>query len=161
VSSRRGRPEGEFGYHHRIEVRYRDTDALGHVNNAVYLTYFEAARAGYYQALTGAAFGTDHGADGEPRTFLIAEASVTYRAPAYFGEWLDVGCRVHWVSRSSFGLEYLITAAESSVGPARDIAYGETAQVMFDPRARRPTRMPTDFLELIERYEGRPILPRG
>ena len=34
-------------------MRYVDTDALGHVNNAVYLSYFEAARAGYYAAVSG------------------------------------------------------------------------------------------------------------
>ncbi len=64
--------EGDFPCHHPIEVRFGDTDALGHINNATYLTYFEAARAGYYEALMGTPFGT--GEDAERYTFLIAEA---------------------------------------------------------------------------------------
>ncbi len=45
----RSRPlDGDFRYRHPIEIRYNDTDALGHVNNAVYFSYFEMARSGYY-----------------------------------------------------------------------------------------------------------------
>ncbi len=36
-----------------IQIRWRDLDALGHVNNAVYLTYFELARLAYIRALLG------------------------------------------------------------------------------------------------------------
>ena len=82
-----------YAYGHAIEdTRYGDTDALGHVNNAVYLAYFEAARGGYYAAVTGRAFGSGAGAD--ERTFVIAEAHVLYRSPARFGEPLKCWCRV-------------------------------------------------------------------
>jgi acyl-CoA thioester hydrolase len=37
------------GFERRVDVRWRDTDALGHVNNAVYLTYLEEARDGFYE----------------------------------------------------------------------------------------------------------------
>jgi acyl-CoA thioesterase FadM len=33
-------------YRHRLSVRFRDCDAMGHVNHAVYFTYFEQCRAG-------------------------------------------------------------------------------------------------------------------
>jgi acyl-CoA thioester hydrolase len=35
-------------FQHQVSVRWRDTDALGHVNNAVYLTYLEEARDAFY-----------------------------------------------------------------------------------------------------------------
>ncbi|HWX25489.1 MAG TPA: acyl-CoA thioesterase, partial [Vicinamibacteria bacterium] len=44
-------PRGAFSC--EVEVRFRDLDALGHVNNAVYLTYLESARIAYWMALTG------------------------------------------------------------------------------------------------------------
>ncbi len=147
--------EGEFVYEHPIEVRFNDTDALGHVNNAVYLTYFEAARAGYYAKVTGAPFGT--GAQAAERTFVIAEAQLTYRAPAFFGETLLVGCRFGWTSRSSFGIEYRVRADESVVAPARVIADGTSVQVMFDLERNRVMRVPDDLIELFEVYEGRKI----
>lgn len=158
VTSRRPPPDGTFRYRHAIEVRYADTDALGHVNNATYLSYFEAARAGYYAALTGHPFGV--GEEGLRHTFLIAEARISYRSPARFGEPLRVGCRVAWSARSSFGMEYRIDAEASPVGAARLIADGETVQVMIDIASNGVVRVPSDLRELFERYEGRALPPR-
>lgn len=155
MGARRGQYDGDFRYEHAIEVRFADTDALGHVNNAVYLTYFEAARAGYYAEVTGAPFGT--GAQVAERTFVVAEARLTYRAPAFFGENLLVGCRFGWTSRSSFRLEYRVRAEASVVAPARVVAEGSTIQVMFDFERNRVTRVPADLVELFEKYEGHPI----
>ncbi len=155
MRSRREAVTGDFRYEHPIEVRFVDTDAFGHVNNAVYLSYFEAARAGYYAAVAGAPFGTgEHAAE---RTFVVAEARLTYRAPAFFGERLLVGCRFAWTGRTSFGLEYAVRADASAVAPARTVANGATVQVMFDLERRRVMRVPADLLEMFEGYEGRPI----
>jgi acyl-CoA thioester hydrolase len=155
---RRGAFDPDFHFEHPIEVRFADTDAFGHVNNAVYLTYFEAARAGYYAAAMGTPFGT--GARAAERTFVIAEAQITYRAPAFFGEILLVGCRFAWASRSSFGVEYVVRAEESVVAPARVIADGTSVQVMFDLERNRVMRVPEDLLETFEKFEGRAI-PRA
>lgn len=43
----------EFAYTTTLPVRYRDTDTIGHVNNAVYATYFEQARIDYFDAVLG------------------------------------------------------------------------------------------------------------
>lgn len=147
--------EGAFVYEHPIEVRFVDTDAFGHVNNATYLSYFEAARAGYYAKVAGQPFMT--GARGTADMFVIAEARISYRAPSFFGETLLVGCRFAWASRTSFGLEYRIRADESVVAPARVVADGETVQVMFDLERNRVVRVPDDLLAMFEAYEGRPI----
>ena len=169
----RPRYDGAFRYRHPIEVRFVDTDALGHVNNAIVLSYFEAARAGYYRAVTGATFGLgllgppghEHaggGAEGEgTRTFIIARAEIDYRAPAFFGEPLVAECRVGWVSRSSFSLEYRIVAEEANPGEPRLVAEGETVQVTYDFRAARVTRLAPDLVARFEAYEGRPIPSRS
>lgn len=146
---------GEFRYSHPIEVRFNDTDALAHINNAVYLTYFEAARAGFYEQLIGRPFGTGDGA--ERHTFMIAEATLHFRQPGFFGEPVVVECRVAWASRASFGLEYRVLATGSSVASARLLADGETVQVMFDVKAGQVTRIPADLRQRFEEFEGRPI----
>ena len=138
-----------------MEVRFVDTDAFGHINNAVYLSYFEAARAGYYAEVMGTPFGT--GENAAQRTFVIAEAHVFYRAPAFFGEQLFVGCRFSWTARSSFELEYRVRATESVVAPARVVADGRSVQVMFDLQRNRVMRVPGDLVEQFEAYEGRAI----
>jgi len=147
-----------YPYGHAIEIRYGDTDALGHVNNAVYLSYFEAARGGYYAAVTGHAFGRGPGAD--ERAFVIAEAHVTYRSPARFGEPLTCWCRVAWLGHSSFALEYRLDAADSAVGVARMIAEGATVQVFFDLGSERVRRIPAELVARLTAYEGRPLPTR-
>lgn len=155
MSSRRQAPSGDFRFEHPIEVRFADTDAFGHVNNAVYLSYFEAARAGYYAAVAGSPFGT--GPHAAERTFVLAEAHVVYRQPAFFGEVVLVGCRFSWTSRSSFGLEYRVRAEESAIAEARVVADGSSTQVMYDLARHRVMRVPPDLLEMFEAYEGAPI----
>lgn len=150
--------EGTFRYRHPIEVRYNDTDALGHVNNAVYLSYFEMARGGYYTAVVGQPFGT--GPDADRRTFVIAEARVAYRSPAFYGEPLACAVRVGWVSRSAFGLEYRVEVGASPLGEARVAADGSTVQVFYDLGRGRPMRMPADLLDALTGYEGRRLPAR-
>jgi acyl-CoA thioesterase FadM len=89
--------------------------------------------------------------------FVIAEARISYRAPAYFGETLLVGCRFAWTSRSSFGLTYRIRAEASGLAPARLVADGETVQVMYDLGRSRISRVPADLVARFEEFEGAPI----
>ncbi|MFO7530908.1 MAG: thioesterase family protein [Candidatus Limnocylindrales bacterium] len=151
--------EGAFRYRHPIEIRYGDTDALGHVNNAVYLSYFEMARGGYYTEVVGHPFGT--GPDADRRTFVIAEAHIAYRLPAFYGEPLRCGVRVGWLSRSSFNLEYRLEVSASALGTARVIADGSTVQVFYDLRRGRPMRTPPDLMHALSAYEGRALPSRA
>lgn len=154
--TRRGEQiSGDFAYEHPLEVRFVDTDAFGHVNNATYLSYFEAARAGYYARVTGAPFMT--GEHGSAHTFVLAEAQIAYRSPVLFGEPLLCGCRFAWVGRTSFGLEYRIRAEQSAVGQSRVVADGSTVQVMFDLERQRIARVPVDLIEMFEKFERRTI----
>ncbi len=105
--------------------------------------------------MAGMPFG--HGEMASRHTFLIAEARVAWRAPAFFGEPLVCECRLEWVSRSSFGLEYRLSSEGSSVAPARPIADGDSVQVMYDLGAGRVMRVPPDLLEMMDRFEGRAI----
>jgi acyl-CoA thioester hydrolase len=117
-----------------VDVRFRDLDGMGHVNHAVYLTYFEAARLGYYAALTGRT------TIGQVNMILV-EVAASYHAPATFGERLEVGVRVSRIGTKSFDMEYLI------VRPAdgRRIASGRSVQVMYDYVAERSTVVSDEF----------------
>ena len=119
-------------FEHELEVRFRDCDAMGHVNNAVYLTYLEQARFAHWQRLTGVT--------GIPRNFILARIECDYRAPATVGDRLIVRLRVAAVGNSSFTYEY-----EVSKGRTREVvATARTVQVMYDYAAGRPVRIPDD-----------------
>ena len=155
---RPGPPAGPFHYRRPIEVRFADTDAMGHVNNAVYLSYFEMARAGYYHEVTGSTFGI--GATTGERSFILAEARVTFDSPARFGEPLLCEVRVGWYGRSSFSLEYRLSAGDSAFGRARLVAHGESVQVMYDYASGRVNRLPDDLRAMVQAYEGHDIPAR-
>jgi acyl-CoA thioester hydrolase len=136
-----------FTFRTPIEVRFRDIDALGHVNNAVYLTYFEMARSAYLQALSGRTF--------EAREFgiVIAEARCRYRSPAFYGERLIAEVATSSIRSRSFELRYRLISEKDG----RLVADGMTVQVAFDQAAGRAVALPARFHEAMERFEGRSI----
>jgi acyl-CoA thioester hydrolase len=146
---------GEFRFRRPIEVRFADTDAMGHVNNAAYLTYCEIARAAYYEAVTGEPLPL--GTHGASEGMILAEARITFRTPAFYGETLTIEARVGRIGRTSFSQEFRLTAPESRYGRARLVAVSESTQVMYDYTAERPTPMPDDLAAAMEAFEGRPL----
>src|SRR3970040_310372 len=75
---------GDFAHRHPVETRRPDTDAMGHVNNARYLTYVEIARVAYYEHVTGNALPI--GAHGAEEGMILGEIRMHYRRPAIYGE---------------------------------------------------------------------------
>ena len=95
-------PGNSFRFSVPVEVRFRDLDSLGHVNNAVYLTYLEVGRIAYIARLGL----TD---PVRPR-LLVARIEVDYRRPVHLGEALTVAVRTAEVGRKSFTLAYEVLA---------------------------------------------------
>jgi acyl-CoA thioester hydrolase len=145
---------GDFAHCDEVEVRLADTDAMGHVNNAAYLTYVEIARVAYYERVTGRQLPL--GVHGAEEGMILAEIRMTYRAQAYFGETLAVESRVERIGRSSFTMVHRITAPESRYGPARVVAVAEDILVAFDYREDRPVAVSPELRAAIAAFEGWP-----
>lgn len=143
---------GDYGFCRHVEVRFADTDAMGHVNNAAYLTYIEIARAAYYEAVTGRPLPL--GVHGAEEGMILAEVRVTYRTPAFYGETLAVETRVTRMGRASFTMEHRLTAPDSRYGPARLVAVADSVLVTYDYRAERAIPIPEALAEAIEAFEG-------
>jgi acyl-CoA thioester hydrolase len=143
---------GDFGCTTYVAVRFADTDAMGHVNNANYLTYCEIARASYYETVTGRPLPL--GVHGAEEGMILAEVRVTYRAPAFYGETIAVETRVTGLGRTSFTMEHRLTAPESRYGKARLIATATSVLVTYDYTAGRPIALPPRLVEAIEAFEG-------
>jgi acyl-CoA thioester hydrolase len=141
---------GDFAHRVEIDVRFADTDAMGHVNNAVYLTYCEMARIRYWTNVTGEPIAPGHeGAE----SLILAEARITYRAPVFHGEQVTVETRATHIGRSSFTLEHRLTARTPG-GVARLVATSDSAMVRYDYTSERPTPLSDAFVAAIEAYEG-------
>ncbi|HVL54443.1 MAG TPA: thioesterase family protein [Vitreimonas sp.] len=143
---------GDFPCRRAVEVRFADTDAMGHVNNASYLTYIEIARAAYYETATGRPLPL--GVHGAEEGMILAEVGITFRAPAFYGETLTVETRVVRLGRTSFSMEHRITAPDSRYADARLIAVATSVLVTYDYTAERPIPLPADLVRGIEALEG-------
>ena len=146
---------GDFAHRHAVEVRLSDTDAMGHVNNARYLTYVEIARVAYYERVTGNPLPI--GAHGAEEGMNLAEIRVTYRSPAFYGETLTVESRVERIGRSSFGMVHRITAPESRYGPARLVAVADSTLVSYDYPGEHPIPVPDEWRSAMREFEGRDL----
>ena len=87
-----------FRFTRTMDVRFADMDAMGHVNNAVYLTYFEAARMAYWMHVTGRT-------DLKEMDMILARAEVDFRSPLVAPESIEVGVGCASIGRTSFVLE--------------------------------------------------------
>ena len=143
---------GDFAHRHLVEVRLADTDAMGHVNNARYLTYVEIARVAYYETVTGNQLPI--GVHGAEEGMILAEIRMTYRSPAFYGETLSVETRVERIGRSSFGMVHRLTAPESRYGPARLVAIADSTLVAYDYTDETPIPVPDQWRASMEEFEG-------
>ena len=94
-----GVPEG-WSYGIRDRVRFPDLDALNHVNNARYLTWFEQLRVGYMMD-----YGVTRYDEDSPR-LVIRSASLDFEKEMVLGEDYIVTARTRWYRTSSFLTEY-------------------------------------------------------
>jgi acyl-CoA thioester hydrolase len=148
---------GDFAFCREVEIRFADTDAMGHVNNARYLTFCEIARAAYYEAVTDRPLPL--GTHGATEGMILADIRVTFRSPAFYGETLSVETRVSRIGRTSFSMEHRITAPESRYGPLRLVAVAESVLVSYDYAAERVIPVPAELVELVEAFEGSVLRP--
>ena len=115
---------------HRETVRFRDLDSMGHVNNAVFLTYLEEARIAF---LFGRGATTD--------SLIVARVEIDYRSPVRLGETVDVGVRCTRLGTKSFDLEYELRVDGEVVAEAKSV------QVTFDYERGEAIPVPEDWRE--------------
>lgn len=124
-----------------IEVRFRDLDLLGHVNNAVYLTYLEVARTSYYEEVLDMSFDERDEVD-----FNLVNVEMDFLRPVEFGDDVEVGVKTVDVGSSSMSTEYRVEADGETVAEA------STVQVAVDEEGR-PKEVPGHWRESLSQYE--------
>jgi acyl-CoA thioester hydrolase len=117
---------------HHERVRFGDLDAMRHLNNVVFLRYFESARIAYLREL---APGHDPSSP-ESGTFgfIFAECHINYRSPVQFDELLAIGCSVGEVRRSAFRIDFRMTVEERLAAEG----YGWLVGFDYDAQESRP-----------------------
>ena len=136
-----------YRYSRRQEVEFRDLDGLGHVNNAVYLSYLESARMGYIREVLGV-----EEIDAVP--VILARTEVDFRAQARYGDVLEVGARISRVGTKSLHMEHEIRAADGRV-----VIEALAVLVTFDYERNVSVQVPDAVREKLQAYEARSTAP--
>ncbi len=127
-----------------IAVRFRDIDAMGHVNNAVFFTYLETARVDYMHTVVF---------EVKPRNLseaglILAEISCQFKSPIFYGQSVEVGTRVVEMRNSSFLVEQCIEA------DGRLAALSKGVIVHYDYQAGKSVHIPDEVRVRVEAFEA-------
>jgi YbgC/YbaW family acyl-CoA thioester hydrolase len=128
-------------YETDLQIRFGDTDAMGHVNNAKIVTYLELGRVGFFSDVLGAERVEDY-------RFILAEVACRYRIPILLQDRVRVRMHISDVSRSSFRFRCELFDPRDG----RVFVEAETVQVMFDYAAGRPCPIDETFLSKARDY---------
>ena len=138
-------PSG-FTHCHRIRVRYAETDAMGVVYYANYLTYFEVARVEYLRA-AGIRY---RALEDDNMVAAVTSAHVSYHAPAKFDDELRLWTRCVSIGKVRFRIEYEIRRGEDGAL----VAGGYTEHALLAHGTLRPVRIPGWVKDGIEQFEA-------
>jgi acyl-CoA thioester hydrolase len=121
------------------EIRFADIDAMGHVNNAVYFSYYEQARIHFFAQLIGG------GWDWKRQGILVARNETDYIRPVLFNDKVEIQCTCQHVGTKSFTISYEIKRGEELC------AKGSTVLVCFDYEKQVTIAIPAEWKEKMER----------
>jgi acyl-CoA thioester hydrolase len=122
-----------------IDVRYNDVDLLGHVNNAIYSSYLEAARVEYLPAVLGTPDSLES---------VLAHLEIDFQRPITLEDDVEVAIWVTEVGTSTIHFAYEVRASGEIAATA------ETVQVAYDSEAKESRPVPEEWRERIEAFEN-------
>lgn len=140
-------PEAEFTFRHHVDLqlRFNDVDMFGHVNNSIYLQFFDLGKLRYFNT----ALGQDFMKSG--LQVVIANIDCNFYAPTFLHEKIEVLTAMKHIGEKSLTLEQRIVNKDT--GDVKCIA--TTIMAGFDPKTMKSAVIPDEPRRLFEEYEGR------
>lgn len=135
----------EFRHHCDLQIRFSDVDVLGHVNNTVYMTFYDTGKAHYFSDILGKRIDWKH------VECVIANVDCAFLAPIFFGEDIEVLTRCEHIGEKSFRL--LQAIREKRTGVLKSAC--ETVMVAFDADSGKAMELPEEWREALLR-DGSP-----
>lgn len=122
-----------------VQIRYRDLDSLGHVNNAVHLTYFEMGRVDLFERFLGKLDPNNVG-------FVIVHSEVDYKKPIYLKSRVEVETSISDLGNTSFTFSHILNDMDA---PRYPFASGKTVGVLVDNSGKK-MKLPDSFRKMLE-----------
>jgi acyl-CoA thioester hydrolase len=136
----------DFKHRTPIQIRFKDIDQLGHVNNANHLSYFELARMQYSDDVLGQI-------DWSKRGFILASARVDYKRPILLKDKVFVLTRTAKIGTKSIDMEHRIIRLEAD-GAETLLASGGSVIVCMDYASMTTIPVPDSWKKSVQLYDG-------
>ncbi|MFM7300217.1 MAG: acyl-CoA thioesterase [Crocinitomicaceae bacterium] len=114
----------------KVQIRFADIDVMGHVNNAVYLSYFEMARVHYFKQILGENW------DWQNDGVLLVRNEVDYLVPIFLHDTPEIKINVEHIGSKSFTLNYEINVGNKLA------TRGKSTMVCFNNLEQRTQEIP-------------------
>jgi acyl-CoA thioester hydrolase len=138
-------PRNAYYLFRRIDTRWADNDAYGHVNNVVYYAWFDTAVNAYL--IEQGALDIHDGAT----IGLVVETHCNYFSPVVFPEQVELGIRIASLGGSSVRYELGVFTADASGNFEVCAAKGHFIHVYVDQQTRRPVQLPLNLKSVLEK----------
>jgi len=144
------------GYKHKtpIQLRFKDIDLLGHVNNANHFTYIELARVHYFNHVAGEEINwSKHG-------IILAKATIDYKLPVLINDKVFVYTKCSRIGNKSFDLSYKIVKENPHPNlPQKGegetvLAEAMTVLVCFDYQKSASIPIPDEWKKKLQHYDN-------
>ena len=134
---------GDFSFIKSVEARWVDMDALRHINNSVYLSYFESARVEFLDSL-----GININRWEGDESVILGKMEITYLKQSSYPNIYDVGCRISRLGTKSFDI-FSAIFDKKSLTP---IVTGTFVTVSFNYKSQKTILIPKAVKDAFEPF---------
>lgn len=133
----------DYKYKTPIAIRFSDIDAVGHVNNAIYLTYFEVARFRYWREIMNWNL--------HENGIIVGRSEVNYLKPVKLEDEIYCYVRTTRIGNSSFDVMHLLTRVIP--GGEEICTTGKTVCISYDYKLNKSIPIPQTERQMMIAYD--------
>ena len=134
-----------FKHRYQIQIRYKDIDKQGHVNNANHITYFVTARVEYFKDV----FRND--IDWIKTGMILANTEITYKRPILLEDEVYCYTKITRFGTKSFEIENVLTIEDEHNKYL--CAFGKSTLVCINYDTKDTIEIPTEWIESVKSFE--------
>ena len=130
-------PLSTFVHRLPIQIRFSDVDVVGHVNNIVYMAYYDTGKAAFMGDLMG------RKVTWKDVDTVVANIDCAFISPIFYGEQIEVLTTCSGIHDKSFRLLQMLR--EKDTGEVKSVC--ETVMVSFDPKTQKSAPLNPEWRE--------------
>jgi len=127
-------------------VQWGDQDLYGHVNNTIYLRWFETGRIAYLEKIGFDAWLVTHRIGP-----ILAAVKCNFRQQLRYPDTIRIGSRITRIGQTSVTMEHAIWSENKNIV----VADGDSTVVSFHYDQQSPVPVPAEIRAAIEKLEGK------